>query len=206
MGAHVIKLVEQPAPYTPTPVELDPVKERDRRRFIRSLIPVRANAELYKSSVEITSPMRRLMSWNDDIDEGQTIAVLHGPPGTGKTLAAHWFAVERALDLKSITASDWARQARYERDELVSDETCSLLIFDDLGVEALDAKLHADLEALFDRIYRDQHEVIITTNLAPKAFAARYGERITDRLAECAIWIPFTGPSRRRAASSTKER
>ena len=67
-----------------------------------------------------------------------------------------------------------------------------LLIIDDLGRDYF--KPDSDFgprrwDELFDARYRDFLPTIITTNLTPKEFEARYGKRNRSRLREWGIWI-----------------
>jgi DNA replication protein DnaC len=83
-----------------------------------------------------------------------------------------------------------------ERAELL---TSTALIIDDLGAEYSDARGSwlADFDELIDALYSSETCTVITTNLPPKVLAERYGDRVADRIAECATWIAVGGKSMR---------
>jgi hypothetical protein len=174
--------------------------EEHRRRSVMNVCPPRAYAIAVDPGCEITPAIVSLRHWVTSGSSSDDIAVLSGPPGTGKTVAACRIAIESFSNPRFVTAAAFARMSRYgeERKELTEHGP---LILDDLGAEYLDAKgsVLADLDDLIDTVYRDQQLAVITTNCTPAAFKKRYGARITDRLAECAKWIPVVGKSRRRA-------
>ena len=68
-----------------------------------------------------------------------------------------------------------------------------------VGAEYLDAKgsFLVDIDELIDTFYAQRKPLIITTNCTQRQFAERYGERITDRMTECAQWASVVGKSLR---------
>lgn len=109
--------------------------------------------------------------------------ILIGGTGTGKTTAASWIVattLDNALWLPARTVDE------IERWKQVSMLAYSvpLLVIDDLGTERLsEGRWGVDtLESLWvDRIDRGVR-TIVTTNLAPGALAARYGDRLKSRM------------------------
>ena len=140
----------------------------------------------------------QLAKWNH---REHCIAVLAGGVGCGKTTAAAWWAHRRASRALFVRSSTFARASRYsaQRDEWMEAQG---LVLDDLGTEYTDEKgaLVGDLEELIDIFYADRKPLLITTNLAPASFTARYGDRITDRLRQHGRWLGVVGASMRRRA------
>lgn len=124
-----------------------------------------------------------------------SIAVLSGRPGVGKTVAAIWGAWHYGEAVEPpwfVTGAALARSSRYDADRKRLLGAPSLIL-DDLGVE----NSPADIDELVDAFYSEQRDLWLTTNLAPAAFAEKYGERVVDRLREAGRFVPITGPSMR---------
>lgn len=170
------------------------------RAFLK-LSPRHARLVLDGGVDETAAAIVALKAWTG------TLAVLAGKPGTGKSTAAAWWSWHRAQWDPSrlprwITAAAFARSSRYDesRDELLQ---ARALVIDDLGVEYADrgGSFRTDLDELVNAFYVDKRPLVITTNLDARTFERRYGERVVDRIAECGVWIPVLGESRRRAGS-----
>lgn len=81
------------------------------------------------------------------------------------------------------------------------------LTIDDLGSEPVSVT-YGQREEVMATVLADRYEhwqrhgrvTRITTNLDGRALDARYGRRVTDRLAECCVIVRFAGPSARRPA------
>jgi hypothetical protein len=129
------------------------------------------------------------------LDGTSSIAVVTGRPGVGKTVAVIWSAWHYGESFEPpwfVTGAALARSSRYDADRRRLLAAPSLIL-DDLGVE----NSPADIDELVDAFYSEQRELWITTNLAPAAFAEKYGERVVDRLRETGRFIPITGASMR---------
>lgn len=140
---------------------------------------------------------------------GQTRGLLLvGAVGTGKTCAAVLALAEgwsrlaaggpagrfaTAQELAHGPFHPWSRDLDGRRAILQA----PVLVLDDLGAEDGNDFGAALGEILDARVGRP---TIVTSNLAPPAIAARYGDRILDRLRERFAVASFSGPSRRRAA------
>ncbi len=177
--------------------------ERGKQDVLRSRLaelegagfPQRALA-VVRSGVDERAPgivqLRNLPRWQ--------ITVLSGTKGCGKTVAATWWASQRSCTVRFVKAARFATTSRYkERDQ--HDEWCSApLVLDDLGTEFVDqsGSFSTDLDALVDSFYDGMRALVITTNCTVADFRLRYGDRISDRLAECGRWISLTGASLRR--------
>lgn len=136
----------------------------------------------------------------------EDILVLLGAPGTGKTVAAVARVGEYVFDVANwsapddyhqrpyfrrhlpvwITAAELARVDHYRQAEVDRVAKAPLLVIDDLGAEYNDLKRFfcSLLDELVDARYSRKLATIITSNLDASAFAARYGERVLDRLRE----------------------
>lgn len=129
------------------------------------------------------------------------ILVLSGEKGSGKTVAAAAWAMARNTGTSFVTAMKYARTSRFSevRDRIIGG--CRALVLDDLGAEYADDKgsFVADLDELVNAFYSDRRRLIITTNCDSVQFAERYGERISDRLAECGEWHQVLDSSMRAA-------
>lgn len=160
-----------------------------------------------------TTAIRALVDWYDNYgcEDERRHVILSGPTGVGKSTAAAWTALYR-FDVANynplwwITGVELARLAQ-RRDEdplaelLDRGDGASYLIVDDLGAEQNTQARASLVDELVDRIYSGTTGVwslLITTNLKPKQFEARYGARVVDRLAETSTWITVRGESMRR--------
>lgn len=124
-------------------------------------------------------------------DFGRTnVVVLSGPSGCGKTVAAACWALDRGQRTRFVRAATFAAASRYDAEQRSLWYDADALVLDDLGAEYLDAKgsFLVDLDELVDTYYGDLRPLVITTNAQKPAFAARYGERVMDRLRQCATW------------------
>lgn len=141
--------------------------------------------------------------------------VMCGPKGCGKSVAAALWMRELAprpmtVWHKGLHASHpawWpsAKLARAGGYDGVFDALCSHpgpIVIDDLGSEYLDGKgwLVQAIDGLMDARYADYLPTCITTNLRAQDFAARYGERVTDRLREGGVFAELKSESLRRFA------
>lgn len=121
--------------------------------------------------------------------------VLAGPAGTGKTVGA-------GSALLSHTGL-WlnARALCNVETEVGPYEAARLLILDDVGTEYAGANGYsvARVTSLIEARYEADARTIVTTNLSPKAFADRYGDRVADRLRDGGRIVACAGASLRGA-------
>ena len=103
--------------------------------------------------------------------------------------------------LSMVQASDLANTALNQPMRLRELYDTRLLCIDDVGTEPAELinygnAVHPVADILTHR-YTTQRYTIITTNLAPHEFSARYGARIADRLREMMVIVPFDSRSYR---------
>lgn len=131
--------------------------------------------------------------------KSRNVVVLSGAPGCGKTVAAARWALRRTPRPRFVRASTFAAGSRYDAEQRAQWFGAPALVLDDLGAEYLDAKgsFMTDLDELVDTFYGDLRPLVITSNCTLASFKTRYGERVVDRLRECAAFIAIAAPSMR---------
>lgn len=76
-----------------------------------------------------------------------------------------------------------------------------MLAIDDLGVENVEVRSYGNITTPVTELLSHRYErrllTIISTNLPPRIIGERYGERVADRMRECAQVVLFPGPSHR---------
>lgn len=141
-----------------------------------------------------------------------TITVLSGGMGSGKTTAASSWLYRWANNIDNwyegkirgfslfLTCARLARWNRYDENEMRRLFRCTRLVIDDLGVEFLDERgsFMALLDELINERYNRKSPTVITTNLDPATFKARYGERVADRIRECGKFVSISAASMRK--------
>ena len=181
---------------------------RDDLRLLEAWgVPRRIRESL--SALRDTRALEAVRRWNDGRQEQAWCIVLSADKGVGKSTAAGWLLSQMTGGLKahpSVTRCWWPASELAAADvygegfqELSAKRQ---LVIDDLGVEYADSKgaFASKLDRLLDARYREYRTTVITTNLAAKAFADRYGERVYDRLCEGGTWVGIAGASMRRSA------
>lgn len=145
------------------------------------------------------TPATRLLDAHNFRDK--CVVVLSGKVGCGKTVAATGHFVGHG-GCVFMRATEFAAASRYDADARKRLASARGIVLDDLGQEFADVKgsFLTDLQELVDSCYGDYKPLIITTNLVAKEFAARYGDRIVDRIRECGAFLFVDGESLRRKA------
>jgi hypothetical protein len=127
------------------------------------------------------------------------LLVLAGPVGTGKSLAAAWLVQQRWQACERSRPGDpmrdggvpiWLGAPLVSRVQTWGDGAAKiaswretmLLVLDDLGVEDASDRTNATLDDLINHRFENALPTVVTTNLSPKQFEARYGARIRDRV------------------------
>lgn len=146
------------------------------------------------------TPATRLLAAHSFRDK--CVVVLSGKVGCGKTVAATGHFVGHG-GCVFMRATEFAAASRYDADARKRLAGARGVLLDDLGQEFADVKgsFLTDLQELVDSCYGDYKPLIITTNLVAKEFAARYGDRIVDRIRECGAFLFVDGESLRKVAS-----
>lgn len=170
-------------------------------------------ADVLGDAIEQTAAVRAVGAFLKNY--GRSTLILAGPNGTGKSVAAacaiYWRATDAAdtapLFVSSETLVECITGRSKARQELADRvRSTVLLVIDDLGDEYLDRHgLNvAKLTHLLTQRDGDRLDTIATTNLgwdganyvpasAREQFAARYGGRVTSRLAGAGAWVDCDG-------------
>ena len=138
--------------------------------------------------------------------------IIKGPVGTGKTTAAIAIMKEAIKHKKSpyfismISILDKLmsfrdQEERYEFEQRI--QNCPLLVLDDLGGEYIgknkeDSWMLKRIMSIIDERYQRSKSIIITTNLPIKELAARYDQRVIDRIRSTNQIITLLGDSLRK--------
>lgn len=180
--------------------------------------PIHANPVAEGAELHETDAVRSAREW---VFSSAALLILAGSVGTGKSLAAAWALWDR-LAMTSpvnvhtgekvppdgrmwISAQDVANlnpQWSPDRDALDHLKSIPLLVVDDVGEEDGSP---AKVATLVCSRCADGLRTIVTTNLDPRTFRDRYGERLIDRLRQCGLnehgksrwWRTCDGPSLR---------
>lgn len=143
--------------------------------------------------------------------------VLAGRPGTGKSMLA--MAVLQELCHRGYSGqyttcqglilrirATWGSEGEgREADVMSGFSTTPLLVLDEIGVQAGTDNEKALLFEILDTRYAEMLPTIFAANLNQKEFQAFVGDRIWDRLIECAKWVPFKWDSYRPTAKREME-
>jgi len=132
--------------------------------------------------------------------------VLSGSPGTGKSTAAAWWLWSKTKgrcpggDIRRWwSAAEIASLSMYG-EALAPVINVAALVIDDPGTEYSDKT--GALKSVFDRVIdgrsREERPTLITTNLSRGDFAARYGQRVIDRIEDGGCFLEHTGTNLRR--------
>lgn len=129
--------------------------------------------------------------------ESKPFFVITGSSGTGKTVLAAAMAtklMECGQSAVSVTAFDFVKRAKdYHTQFAIEDYTdlftpmldSDVLVIDDLGTETILKNITREyLYTVINERWMRNKKLIVTTNLAPNALLARYGEAIFSRLCD----------------------
>jgi DNA replication protein DnaC len=146
--------------------------------------------------------------------------LIHGTKGNGKTSLVYALAVKAealGMTVAWIDGQSWLRAIGSLKDADDREEQIRLacradmLVIDDLGADKMTMPRAGWLLTIIDAFYRKKKPMALTTNFTPdklvKALTPEKesredadpveGERIVDRLAEAAVFVPNTAPSYR---------
>ena len=190
--------------------------EVESRRWAQDMLPTRYQdatvtvPEVRDWVIELVKRALRDMRAGHPVVRTGPSLVLAGPAGRGKSWQA-WGAM-RALSVcgahcrwKFLTASDMFAQLRPRHgvdseDEFDNIARAEVLVIDDLGAAKDSAWTEETLARVIDHRSKWVRPTLVTTNIAPPAFADRFGDRVASRLAEMATVVPFLGADLRRPA------
>lgn len=130
-------------------------------------------------------------AYGEQFDTRADSLLLFGPTGTGKTHAA--LAVARLATEKGFSVIYGPAQTLFrklEREHFRGEEgeteeallTCDLLVLDDVGTEMTTAFTNACLYDMLNGRMLAGLPTIISTNLTPSDWGARYGEAVASRV------------------------
>jgi DNA replication protein DnaC len=129
---------------------------------------------------------------------------LHGSVGQGKTVAAAWVlaqAIRAGRGAQYRPAGVVARLSDFDDGprELDALKRASVLVLDDVGVEAASERGRAILGEVLDARYeRLGTRTVLTSNLGPEALLRRLGQRAWDRLQHDGELLELVGESLRK--------
>lgn len=132
-----------------------------------------------------------------------TFLVFGGQPGTGKShlaLAIAQQVITRStvmyLDVMDVfrkVRSTWSKESKDTEDDVLRllGSAIDLLIIDEVGSQRGTDDEQMILFDVLNRRYRDLRPTILLTNLMGSTLTNYLGPRITDRMKERAIFVPF---------------
>lgn len=149
-------------------------------------------------------------NWPESCSKGNWL-VFSGLPGTGKShlaiailqalMPAHVGRYMTCLELIQNIRATWRKDSIQSETEFLEYLTrLPLLVVDEIGVQYGTESEQHHLFDVLDRRYREMRPTILLTNQDKDGFRAFVGDRVYDRMTECARWVPFTWPSYRPTA------
>jgi DNA replication protein DnaC len=148
-------------------------------------------------------------------DSEALFLLLLGPPGVGKTLSASLVVVDfaskwpwnegatgtAAEPIRFVDAASLTRLSAFDAEAKRYVETlrgCPLLVLEDAGDEGTDLGKGLFVELLMAR-HAARRRTVVTGNLRPEAFKARYGAAVADRIKSGGYVPALFGEASRRA-------
>lgn len=180
--------------------------------MITTQLPALILADL-RRGLRTTVALTQAASWSEA--KSDRALVLEGATGSGKSLAAAWafqFSRHRARASEAgmtawpvwcdarltcaLVGHEWRRETEWRQFD-----AAPLIVIDDVGTEDEPRQMRALLERAWNVA---SGRVVITTNVAPDAFAARYGDRVFSRVAGSARWAATASKDMRLEAPSSE--
>ena len=183
-------------------------------RFIgRTLASFKAESPEQVRALSVASSF--VANWADVSRKGQWL-VFSGQPGTGKShlaiailqalMPAHVGRYMTCMELIQTIRSAWRKDSQHSEQEIVDElATVPLLVLDEIGVQNGTDSEMLHLFDVLDKRYRNLMPTILLTNQNKEGFRAFVGERVYDRMTECARWVPCVWPSYRPRARREME-
>lgn len=175
-------------------------------RFVgRTLANFKAETPEQQRALSVASDF--VVNWSEMSRKGSWL-VFSGQPGTGKShlaiailqalLPAHVGRYMTCLELIQTIRSAWRKDSEMSEMEVVAElAQVPLLVLDEIGVQNGTDSEMLHLFDVLDKRYRDLMPTILLTNQNKEGFRQFVGERVYDRMTECARWVPCVWPSYR---------
>lgn len=149
-------------------------------------------------------------NWSEVSRKGSWL-VFSGAPGTGKShlaiailralMPAHVGRYVTCMEMIHEIRATWRKNSdRDETSVLEEFADVPLLVIDEVGVQYGTDSEQIHLFEVLDRRYRELMPTILLTNQNKEGFRAFVGDRVYDRMTECAKWVPFAWGSYRPTA------
>ena len=134
--------------------------------------------------------------------------VFSGLPGTGKShlaagilqaiMPAYVGRYFTCMEVIQHIRSTWRKDSEASEIDLLAEfGQVPLLVIDEIGMQYGTESEQNHLFDVLDRRYRDMMPTILLTNQNKDGFRQYVGDRIYDRMTECARWVPFPWESYR---------
>lgn len=175
-------------------------------RFVgRTLASFKAETPEQQRALSVASDF--VANWAEMRRKGSWL-VFSGQPGTGKShlaiailqamLPANVGRYMTCLELIQTIRSAWRKDSELSEMDVVAElASVPLLVLDEIGVQNGTDSEMLHLFDVLDKRYRDLMPTILLTNQNKDGFRQFVGERVYDRMTECARWVPCVWPSYR---------
>jgi len=175
-------------------------------RFVgRTLATFKAETEEQRKALVIATEY--VNNWSDVYKKGSWL-VFGGQPGTGKShlaiailqalMPAHVGRYMTCMELFQKIRGTWRKDSELSEQEVIAQlANVPLLVIDEIGVQNGTDSEMLHLFDVLDKRYRDLMPTILLTNQNKDGFRQFVGDRVYDRMTECAKWVPFAWPSYR---------
>ncbi len=190
-------------------------RERIQQGVMRAGLPARFigrtlesfNAESQDQQKALAISKDFVADWKNVYKKGLWL-VFSGKPGTGKSHLA--VAILQALmpeyvgrymtcmELFQKIRGTWRRDSELSEEQVISElASTPLLVIDEIGAQNGTDSEMLHLFDVLDKRYRDMMPTILLTNQNKEGFKQFVGDRVYDRMTECAKWVPFAWDSYR---------
>lgn len=192
--------------------------ERHQRHLEQASVPARFagrtlatfKAETPEQAKALSVAAEFVANWSEVSRKGNWL-VFSGPPGTGKShlaiailqalMPAHVGRYVTCMEMIHEIRATWRKDADADETEVLHAlSSLPLLVIDEVGVQYGTDSEQTHLFEVLDRRYREMMPTILLTNQNKDGFRSFVGDRVYDRMTECAKWVPFTWGSYRPTA------
>lgn len=171
----------------------------------RTLATFKATSPEQQKALSVANEF--VANWDSHLKRGSWL-VFSGLPGTGKSHLA--IGILQALiptyvgryltcsELIQTIRSTWRKDSDAGELQILDKlEAFPLLVIDEVGVQYGTESEQNHIFDVLDRRYREMKPTILLTNQNKDGFREYVGDRVYDRMTECARWVPFTWDSYR---------